>query len=120
MPTAPPTRCGAVGCYQFATGRGRCEEHQPQPWAGRPSLRERYGLSGGALRTLKRRVAERDHGCCYICGGEGADELDHIIPVSQGGAAADLDNLGLAHAACHRAKSAAEAQAGRTKRAKRT
>jgi 5-methylcytosine-specific restriction endonuclease McrA len=32
-------------------------------------------------------------------------EVDHIIPISRGGAAYDIDNLQLTHAKCNRQKS---------------
>ncbi|WP_326806658.1 HNH endonuclease [Streptomyces sp. NBC_01775] len=113
MPTAPPTRCARVDCYEMATKRGLCDGHQPEPWRGRPAPSKRYGMSSGTMRSLKRRVAMRDYGCCYVCGGEDADELEHIVPVSQGGAARDLDNLGLIHSEpCHREKTAREALEG--------
>ncbi|MFE1111224.1 HNH endonuclease [Streptomyces rochei] len=116
MPIAPPTRCGDVGCHELATKRGLCDEHQPEPWRGRPSPQQRYGMSSGTMRALKRQVMARDHGCCYVCGGEGADELEHKIPVSQGGAARDLNNLGMIHSdPCHREKTAREAAEGSRK-----
>jgi 5-methylcytosine-specific restriction protein A len=69
-------------------------------------------MSSGTMRALKRRVMTRDNGCCYICGGEGAEELEHKTPISQGGAPRDLDNLGVVHAACHAIKSKREAIEG--------
>jgi 5-methylcytosine-specific restriction protein A len=112
MPTAPPTRCGRVGCSNMATKRGRCDDCQPQPWHGRPSPQQRYGMSSGTMRALKRQVMARDNGCCYICGREGAEELEHKTPISQGGAPRDLNNLGVVHADCHRIKSRQEAIEG--------
>jgi 5-methylcytosine-specific restriction protein A len=73
-------------------------------------------MSSGTMRALKRQVMARDHGCCYVCGGEGADELEHKIPISQGGASRDLNNLGLIHSEpCHREKTAREAAEGSRK-----
>lgn len=73
-------------------------------------------MSSGTMRALKARVTKRDHGCCYVCGGEGADELEHKIPISQGGAARDLNNLGLIHSEpCHREKTQREAAEGSRK-----
>lgn len=113
MPIAPPTRCSLPDCHEMATKRGRCDDHQPEPWRDRPSPQERYGMSSGTMRALKRQIAARDHGCCYVCGGEDADELEHKIPVSQGGSARDPNNLGLIHAEpCHREKTAREAAEG--------
>lgn len=69
-------------------------------------------MSSGTMRALKRKVMARDNGCCYWCGGEGAEELEHKTPVSQGGAQRDLDNLGVIHVDCHKEKSIAEAIEG--------
>ncbi|MET9604501.1 HNH endonuclease signature motif containing protein [Streptomyces sp. NPDC006512] len=84
-------------------------------------MRERYGISSGTWRSLKRRVGVRDNGCCHYCGGEPDEgetlQLDHIRPVAEGGAITDLDNLGLIHAEpCHADKSKAEAARGNQRR----
>lgn len=56
----------------------------------------------------KRAVKARDKGICYICGGPGADSVDHIRP----GDDHSLSNLALAHLNvwpfCHRRKSTKE------------
>lgn len=113
MPVAPPSRCGAAGCHAFVTNRGRCDEHQPQPWANRARKQDRYGISSGTWRSLKRQVERRDNGCCYVCGRE-ADEgetfdLEHKRAISEGGSAKDMDNLGLICPEDHQIKSKAEA-----------
>jgi 5-methylcytosine-specific restriction protein A len=117
MPVAPSSRCTDPECHKIATNRGRCDDHQPIPWAGRDNKARRYGISSGTWRSLKNRVTRRDNGCCYICGDGPPDDpdqaghqLDHITPISEGGAATDLDNLGLACVPCHEAKSRAEAR----------
>lgn len=113
MPTAPPTRCGSVGCGEFSTIRGRCDEHQPKPWANRLRKQDRYGISSGTWRSLKRQVARRDHSTCHMCGREANEgetyDLDHKRPISQDGSPRDLDNLGLICPECHDIKSKAEA-----------
>lgn len=116
MPWAPPSRCTDPDCSEFATARGRCDEHQPVAWRGRDDKAARYGISSGRWRTLKRKVAARDRGCCYLCGAPPPDdpddpghELDHVVPISEGGARQNLYNLGLACVACHAEKSKAEA-----------
>ncbi|MEU1284919.1 HNH endonuclease signature motif containing protein [Kitasatospora sp. NPDC005856] len=126
MPTAPPSRCGDPACRELATNRGRCDEHQPPPWAGRTNKARRYRISSGRWRALKARVDRRDNGCCYRCGTEPTDdpdqpgfELDHITPVAEGGATEDLDNLGLICPPCHQAKSKAEAARGNQRRLQR-
>lgn len=116
MPTAPKARCTDPACHEMATKRGRCDEHQPIPWAGRDNKARRYGISSGTWRSLKAATARRDNGCCYICGdgppddsGEPGHQLDHITPIAEGGSVDDPDNLGLACVTCHEAKSKAEA-----------
>ena len=119
MPTAPPSRCTDPTCPKLATQRGRCDDHQPTPWAGRDDKQARYGISSGTWRSLKRRVTARDNGCCYQCGAEPPDDpdepghvLDHITPISEDGAPTDLDNLGLLCTECNTIKSRAEALRG--------
>ncbi|MEU3447240.1 HNH endonuclease [Streptomyces thermolilacinus] len=130
MPTTPPSRCTDPECHQLATTRGRCDTHQPIPWRGRDDKAARYSISSGRWRTLKRRVTARDNGCCYLCGTEQPDpaaydeddpttwphELDHVIPISEGGSATSLDNLGLACTSCHETKSKAEAARANARR----
>lgn len=127
MPTRPPTRCGDPRCREFATNRGRCDEHQPTPWAGRDDKAARYGMSSGRWRALKARVSTRDNGCCYRCGADPDDTpdedepfvLDHKVPISEGGSPSDLDNLGLLCGPCDTEKSAAEALRGNQRRRQR-
>lgn len=127
MPYAPPSRCTDPECHELATKGSRCDDHQPIPWRGRDNKAERYGISSGEWRTLKRKVTKRDNGCCYLCGAESPDlddehaephELDHVIPISEGGARRSLDNLGLACTTCHDAKSKAEARRANQRRRK--
>lgn len=124
MPRTPPTRCAEPGCSEIVP-RGRCEEHQRPSWNGRDDKAARYdGISSGEWRALKRRVAYRDNGCCYRCGADQdrrePDEqpfvLDHIVPMSEGGSARDLDNLGLLCGPCDEVKSKAEAARGNARR----
>lgn len=53
-------------------------------------------------------VLRRDKGICYLCGGEGADTVDHIVP----GDDHSLGNLAAVHDRiaphCHRIKSSRE------------
>lgn len=109
-----------MGCAELATNRGRCDEHQPAAWANRARKQDRYGMSSGTMRALKKRVTARDNDTCYVCGRERQEDetfdLEHITPISRGGSARDLDNLGLICAEDHAIKSKAEAaQANRAR-----
>jgi len=59
----------------------------------------RGGTSQGWAR-IRKQVLERDMGVCHLCGGEGANSVDHLIPFSQGGGD-NLDNLAAAHQTCN-------------------
>jgi 5-methylcytosine-specific restriction protein A len=59
---------------------------------------ERYG--GVKWRTRRRFVLDRDQGICWLCGGAGADTVDHVTPRHHGGSD-DPVNLRAAHARCN-------------------
>ena len=52
--------------------------------------------SGEALRKLRAQVFSMYGDQCWLCGGDGADTIDHLLPVVDGGDD-DLDNLRPAH-----------------------
>jgi 5-methylcytosine-specific restriction endonuclease McrA len=49
---------------------------------------------------ISKAVILRDEGICALCGGEGADTVDHIIPRSRGGDHS-MSNLRAAHRVCN-------------------
>ena len=59
------------------------------------------GLSGGAWDTLRRKVLARDMGICFLCDRFGADQVDHLVEVADGGSN-DLTNLASCHESCPR------------------
>jgi 5-methylcytosine-specific restriction protein A len=82
---------------------------EPEPTWGQ-------GRGGRPWRRTRARILERDK---YLCQCEAcrkanlltpANEVDHIIPISQGGTGED-SNLRAINAQCHALKTALEAQA---------
>lgn len=66
-------------------------------------------MSGSSWQTLRRRILIRDEYVCYVCGLPGADEVDHVLAVGEGGAKRDPSNLGAIHAdPCHAEKTKRE------------
>ena len=106
MPTAPPTRCP---CGLPATTRGRCDEHQPKPWARR-SAHTRQIDRGRWERVRQQQL--RDEPRCRQCGAEEHLQVDHILNIARGGALYDRENLQTLCKPCHDKKSERERLAG--------
>lgn len=116
--TPPGTPCLTPQCWNSATIEGRCREHYLQhkaetaPWALETESHRDLPSNWGSLR---KKILARDRGICYICGGPGADSVDHITPrwLMRGSAEAHSEqNLAAAHfnvaPYCHRSKSTLE------------
>lgn len=83
--------------------------------------RSRGPRSTGVPAKLRRRVMARDQATCQVAGPgctTVARDVDHIIPVFEGGTDA-LANLRAICPACHAAKTQAEAQRARARGSRR-
>ncbi|AJC53983.1 HNH endonuclease [Streptomyces sp. 769] len=105
MPRAKSV-CLEAGCPKVTVHSGRCiDHHEPRkPWQ-RTSARNLSRPSD--WRTRRKQCLMRDRWTCYLCGAPGADEADHLVPVSRGGSH-ELDNLRAVHKGCHRLKTMRE------------
>ena len=56
-------------------------------------------------RKLRTEILNRDQHTCYICGDPEANEVDHIVPRSRGGAVSDPENLAAICKRCNLVKS---------------
>lgn len=106
MPTAPQRVCA------------RCR--QPAPKGRRCACRPAF--EGAAKRTAGRRwrqLRAMKLRANWQCEHEGcprlADEVDHIVPLAEGGPEFEWNNLAALCADHHRMKSATDAQRGRTR-----
>jgi 5-methylcytosine-specific restriction protein A len=89
-----------------------CPEHERKAWSGHRGRRNRM-RSGSREQRLNRAVMELHEGRCHICGNYGADEVDHVVPLSEGGSDG-MDNRRPIHSEpCHRTKTAEEAARAR-------
>lgn len=89
-----------------------CPLHKPTPWR-RETPRSR--LSGSRQQKRSRFVIDRDNGLCHVCGYAGADQADHVIPISEDGPD-NVSNMAAIHAKpCHEEKTLAEAARARTR-----
>lgn len=99
--------CPTPGCPNLQP----CTVHAPEPWAG--STRRERTVSGWEQQRRARRVIDRGNGICHVCGQPGADEADHVIPLSELGPDTE-DNMAPIHSRpCHAEKSQQEAARAR-------
>jgi 5-methylcytosine-specific restriction protein A len=90
---------------------GYCDEHKPKPWQT-SRRRERRRVSGWEEQRRRQRVLAKFMGACHWCGRKGATEVDHVVPLAEGGSDTE-QNLAPIHSDCHREKTAAEARRAR-------
>lgn len=111
MTWRPPRRCIEPRCPEPVHYRGRCKKHQPPPWARHNPDPTRP--KGRAWRALAEAILARDQYICYVCKLPGADQVDHIRAIAEGGAKWAPQNLAAIHdEPCHKEKSKNEARRG--------
>lgn len=107
------TVCSHPGCPVLVE-HGRCDEHADAPWAGSKRA-ERIGVSRAQEQRARRRILRRDRGVCHVCHRPGADQVDHVIPLGEGGSDDDSNKAAIHARPCHQRKTAAEAARGRSR-----
>lgn len=84
------------------------------PWNHDPATRLREAATYGSTWRQARVIALRRAGHrCQHCGSTHRLQVDHVIPISQGGTH-QQSNLQVLCEKCHDRKTATEAHAGRT------
>jgi 5-methylcytosine-specific restriction protein A len=114
MPNRPPRICSHPGC-QATTHSRYCEKHKSEADQHYNRYqRDRTAQTfyeSGAWRKL-RQMKLRESPFCELCRTGGtlvkATVVDHIIPIKQGGAPLDLENLQSLCNSCHSRKSTQE------------
>jgi len=72
--------------------------------------------SGSKEQRINRAVMEKYEGRCHVCGHMGADEVDHVDALSEGGPDTFENRRPIHSEPCHRVKTAEEAARGRERR----
>lgn len=85
---------------------------QPHGWDSSRRA-ERRGGSGWEEAEAAKRIMRLHNGVCHVCGLVGADEVDHVIPLCEGGLDEDHNKRPIHRTPCHVRKTAQEA--GRAK-----
>ncbi len=75
---------------------------------GREKSRAKPEFTTGQVKFILRR----DRFICHVCGGEGADQADHVIPLAEGGAHSIENGAAIHGDPCHDKKTREEAQRG--------
>lgn len=96
------TRSSCVECGTPIIGGPYCEAHKPRP---RESSRASYraGYRDPNYHREKQAALTRAKGACERCGSGGRLEVDHIVPLRDGGANTRA-NLQVLCQPCHKAK----------------
>ena len=80
----------------------------PPHWSMKSADRDAWArVSRSKWAVVREAALARDGYACVRCGAP-AQEVDHRVPISQGGDFYDLDGLDSLCRACHKAKSLAE------------
>ena len=102
--------CAKPGCPNIVD-KGLCPEHRRK--ARRETDKRTGRVRGSKWSALRRRVLARDMLCQdgRVCNHKNTSvEVDHIIPLVDGGHPTEMSNLQGICCACHRAKTGAEQQ----------
>lgn len=97
--------CRKLGCPEVGHYKnGYCEKHQTLAigWHRKKFNASKF-YSSGRWQKLRAWIIKRQP-ICMVCGMNVSEEVDHIIPLSQGGAEMDADNLQGICKACHSSK----------------
>ena len=97
--------CSHPECFNLQP----CPDHARKPWEG-STRRDKVKLSGSAEQKRARYILQKHDTICHVCENPGADQVDHVEPLAEGGADHE-DNLKPIHSEpCHREKTADEAR----------
>jgi len=103
--------CSQPGCWRLRP----CPEHVSKPWGGAKERRP-SALSGRKLQQRNAEILAAHGGRCHVCGGPGADRVDHVVPLAEGGSEHPTNLAPIHDTPCHADKSAAESARGRARR----
>lgn len=110
-----PKHCGIDGCKVVVSNGRRCPDHA-HGWKASPRTASSARTNTTVWKSNRLIALERDNYTCQTRGPRctiKATEVDHIIPVTNGGTD-DLYNLASTCHLCHNDKTQLEARQART------
>lgn len=81
---------------------------QPHGWGSSRRQEHRAG-SGWKEAEASKRIMRQWAGICHVCHQGGADEIDHVVPLCEGGPDIDENKRPIHSKPCHATKTAQEA-----------
>ena len=100
--------CGKPGPESY------CAAHKPQPWAN-SKRSSKVTIPRSQEQARRTRILERYQDTCHVCGKRGADQVDHVVPLAEGGFDNETNLAPIHGNPCHRRKTAAEAKRARAR-----
>ena len=106
----PVRLCLEPRCPNPSTGKGRCDEHR-KPIERERSRQRREATKGVYKRKrweMARRFVLRRDPICKVCDNALSTEVDHVVPLADGGDPYDPVGLQGICSPCHWRKTGAE------------
>lgn len=106
----PASYCLVPRCPEMAAVRGRCPQHAKaldKSLKSKPAS-QRHIYTTKRWKTMRRQVLSEQRWCATLGCPNLATQVDHIVPVAQGGASFDRSNLQGLCPRCHARKTARE------------
>lgn len=112
MAQAAPRPCRQPGCSSYQVDGGYCEQHQRTDYAHYDDRRGTAAQRGydARWRRVRNRKLNRNP-MCEHCERKPATDVDHIVPIRNGGARLRMSNLQSLCRPCHATKTAREQRA---------
>lgn len=116
MPRSAPTPCRYPGCAEVVAVLGYCDAHRPLIHRDYGRARRGFDAEVGFYQSKDWRVLRaavlRESPLCVVCKAKerliAAGVVDHVVPLKDGGARFDRDNLQPLCVSCHNRKTARE------------
>ncbi len=116
MPRSAPTPCRYPGCAEVVAVPGYCDAHRPLIHRDYGRARRGFDAEVGFYQSKDWRVLRaavlRESPLCVVCKAKerliAAGVVDHVVPLKDGGARFDRDNLQPLCVSCHNRKTARE------------
>jgi len=116
MPRSAPTPCRYPGCAEVVAVPGYCDGHRPLIHRDYGRARRGFDAEVGFYQSKDWRVLRaavlRESPLCVVCKAKerliAAGVVDHVVPLKDGGARFDRDNLQPLCVSCHNRKTARE------------